>query len=113
MTTAARPARGTRPANRRELIVEAAADLFWTRGYEHVSMGDIAEAVAVGPSALYRHFPGKLQLLVEVVRAGVEPMAQLVSDLDLTDRATALPALARISLDHRDTVVLFQREVRH
>jgi AcrR family transcriptional regulator len=113
MTTDARPARGTRPANRRELIVEAATELFRSRGYEHVAMGDIADAVAVGSSALYRHFPGKLQLLVEVVRAGIEPMGQMVDELDLTDPVTALPALARISLDHRDVGVLFQREVRH
>jgi AcrR family transcriptional regulator len=113
MTTVARPARGTRPANRRELIVEAATELFRTRGYEHVAMGDIADAVAVGSSALYRHFPGKLQLLVEVVRAGIEPMGRSVDQLDLAEPGTALPALARISLDHRAVGVLFQREVRH
>jgi AcrR family transcriptional regulator len=112
MTTAARPARGTRPANRRELIVAAAAELFRARGYEHVSMGDIAEAVAVGPSALYRHFPGKQQLLAEVVRVGLDAMTDLLDGLDLTDRATALMALAGISLDHRDLGVLFQREVK-
>src|SRR4051794_36691947 len=67
MTTAARPARGTRPANRRDLIVEAATELFRTRGYQ----------------------------------PALDPMAELLRELDLTDRATVLPALARITLDHR------------
>src|SRR5258708_34199432 len=62
-----RPARGTRPANRRQLIIAAAADLFSRKGYAAVGMGDVAEAVAIGPSALYRHFRGKRDLLAAVV----------------------------------------------
>ncbi|MGC2938875.1 MULTISPECIES: TetR/AcrR family transcriptional regulator [unclassified Brevibacterium] len=47
------------PSNRRELILVTANDLLSTRGFEHVVMGDVAEAVAIGPSALYRTFrPG-------------------------------------------------------
>ncbi|HEY0572939.1 MAG TPA: helix-turn-helix domain-containing protein [Pseudonocardia sp.] len=63
------PPRGTRPLNRRQLILAAAAELFYRRGYPNVSMGEIAEAVAIGPSALYRHFRGKQELLSEVVLA--------------------------------------------
>src|SRR5260370_10623824 len=62
----ARPARGPRPANRRQLIIAAAADLFSRKGYAAVGMGDVAEAVAIGPSALYRHFRGKRDLLAAV-----------------------------------------------
>jgi AcrR family transcriptional regulator len=113
MTTAARPRRGSRPTNRRALIVAAATELFRSRGYEHVSMGDIAEAVAVGPSALYRYFPGKHHLLTEVVRAGLMQVDTSLAGLDLTDRAEALAALARIALDHRHLGVLWQREARH
>src|SRR5260370_23606333 len=63
----ARPARGPRPANRRQLIVDAATDLFSRKGYAAVGMGDVAEAVAIGPSAFYRHFRGKQDLLAAVV----------------------------------------------
>ncbi len=67
-----RPARGTRPANRRQLIIAAAADLFSRRGYAGVGMGDVAEAVAIGPSALYRHFRGKQDLLAAVVGGALD-----------------------------------------
>ena len=67
VTLVDRPTRGTRPANRRELILAAATELFATRGYEHVTISDVADAVAVGPSALYRHFSCKEVLLGRVV----------------------------------------------
>lgn len=107
------PLRGTRPRNRRALIISAATDLFHGRGYDHVSMGDIADAVAMGPSALYRHFPGKQQLLLAVIRDGLAPVRDLVAETDFTDRTTALPAFARLALDHRELGVLWQREARH
>ena len=62
-TTVGPPPRGTRPANRRELLRQAATDLFARRGYANVAMSDVAAAVNVGPSAVYRHYPGKAELL--------------------------------------------------
>jgi AcrR family transcriptional regulator len=96
------PARGTRPRNRRALIVAAAAELFVRRGYPHVAMGDIADAVAIGPSALYRHFRGKQELLAAVVEDALTALA-------VTDFAE----LATGALDRRDVGVLWQRESRH
>ena len=63
MASTQRSPRGTRPRNRREQIRSAAAALFYERGYEQVSVADVAESVNVGPSALYRHFSGKSELL--------------------------------------------------
>jgi AcrR family transcriptional regulator len=34
------------------------------RGYPHVAMGDIASAVGIGASGLYRHFGSKQELLM-------------------------------------------------
>ena len=42
--------RGTRPHNRRELILAAAAELFAKHGYAKVGMGDLADAVGIAPS---------------------------------------------------------------
>lgn len=107
------PPRGTRPRNRRALIVAAATELFYRRGYDQLGMSDIAEAVAIGPSALYRHFSGKQDLLRTVIAEGFEPVHELVNRLDLTDRATSLPRLATLALDHRELGVLWHREARH
>jgi AcrR family transcriptional regulator len=106
-----RPARGTRPANRRELILAAATELFASRGYEHVSMGDVADAVAVGPSALYRHFSGKEQLLAEVVGDVADQFATLL--VTPSDPEHAVAAIATFALDHRSHGVLREREARH
>ncbi|MGW4368215.1 TetR/AcrR family transcriptional regulator [Nocardia takedensis] len=104
------PARGTRPANRRELIVRAAADLFYRRGYATVGMGEVAEAVAIGPSALYRHFRGKQDLLVTVVGEAIEATRRVLAEAGPDDIARRLAAL---TLEHRRVGVLWQREARH
>ena len=44
------------------------ADLFTERGYEAVSMQDIADAAELTKGALYGHFRSRGQLLIEVVR---------------------------------------------
>ena len=113
MTTAARPERGTRPANRRALIVAAATELFCTRGYEHVAMGDIADAVAVGPSALYRHFSSKQDLLEEVVFSGLDSVTTVVGTMEFDDVDQSLLAVAELAVASRNIGILVEREARH
>ncbi|GAA2423485.1 TetR/AcrR family transcriptional regulator [Actinomadura vinacea] len=105
------PARGTRPRNRRALITAAAAELFYRRGYHQVGMTEIADAVGVGPSALYRHFPGKHQLLAAVLGDGLRPAQAAVGASPGLD--AALHELAAQALEHRELGVLWQRESRH
>lgn len=99
--------KGKRPPNRRALILAAAADLFYRDGYARVTMADVAAAVSVGPSALYRHFTSKSELLVQVVLAGITPFEQALAGQDVVDR------LAEAALDQRQLGVLWQREARH
>jgi AcrR family transcriptional regulator len=101
------PPRGTRPRNRRRLIVAAAVELFASRGYAQVSMADVADAVAVRPSALYRHFRGKDDLLYQAVHATLDAVRA-----DVHAMAGSRP-LAETALDHRRIGVLWQRESRH
>jgi AcrR family transcriptional regulator len=108
-----RPARGVRPSNRRALIVAAASELFYRNGFAKVGIGDVAEAVAVGPSALYRHFRNKQVLLHAVVG---EALSAVLARLDeLSDEQTDyLPrALATMMFEHRATNVLWHRDTRH
>ena len=113
MTYVLRPERGTRPANRRELILGAATELFAAHGYEYVSMGEIAEAVAVRSSALYRHFSGKEHLLEEILRRGVEQLEAAVSALDLGAGPGGLLELAGFVIDNRHIGALIGRELPH
>ncbi|MEV0247334.1 TetR/AcrR family transcriptional regulator [Nocardia sp. NPDC050712] len=108
-----RPARGTRPANRRQLIIDAATELFCARGYGEVGMGDVADAVGIGPSALYRHFRGKQDLLATVIDAQVTRYVDVVTAC-AADAARDLPAeLAATVLEHRGVGVLWRREARN
>ncbi|WGY00427.1 TetR/AcrR family transcriptional regulator [Nocardioides sp. QY071] len=113
MTDVSVPRRGTRPANRKALILKAARELFRSQGYEHVRLRDIAAATEVTPAALYRHFSSKEQLLLEVIGSALEPLEHLVSTVDLSQPEPALAALAKQALRDRDVGVLWQREARH
>lgn len=105
------PARGTRPRNRKELILAAARTLFHEQGYSATSIGDIADTVAVGPSALYRHFPGKQQLLEEVLRGCIETTRAAAQAASTA--ADPMRALVRAALEQREFGVLWERESRH
>jgi AcrR family transcriptional regulator len=105
--------RGTRPRNRRAQIRTAAAALFYERGYEQVSIADVANSVNVGPSALYRHFSGKAELLYEAIDETINAFGAMVADLPSRDlRGIALTA-ARTALSYRPLGVLWQREARN
>jgi len=107
-----RPARGTRPANRRQLIIAAAADLFSRKGYAAVGMGDVAEAVAIGPSALYRHFRGKRDLLAAVVGDALDTVDDAITLAENEQSSDVAATLAVVVLRHRGVGVLWQREAR-
>lgn len=57
--------------NRRDALLDAAADLFVIKGYSATSMRDIASAVGMLPGSIYYHFKSKDDLLLEVHREGV------------------------------------------
>lgn len=110
MTTLTRPEPGRRPPNRRALIVDAATELFADRGYENVGMSDIAEAVAVGPSALYRHFRNKAGLLTASIAEVSAEVARVTRSAESVH--AALQDLATYAVEHRLVGLLWQRESR-
>jgi AcrR family transcriptional regulator len=55
-----------RDPNRKEAILAAAAGLIAKSGYAGVSMADIGAEVGIAASAIYWHFPGKQELLVQL-----------------------------------------------
>lgn len=74
----ARVKRTYRSARRREQaeqtrarILDAADELFRTRGYERASIASIAESAAVADETVYSHFANKRRLLGELVQRAV------------------------------------------
>jgi AcrR family transcriptional regulator len=50
---------------RREILIEAALDLFEKKPFDEIGVRDIAAAVGVSPASMYRYFPSREDLFVE------------------------------------------------
>ena len=59
------PKRTRRGHDRRRAILEAARDVFTSKGYEQSSMAEIATRVGVVEGAIYKHFGSKRELMFE------------------------------------------------
>jgi AcrR family transcriptional regulator len=75
-----RPIRKSGEPATRDKILDAAISLFSERGYERTSIKQIAQAVGLTESAIYRHFKGKEDLLGEIIalteRAVTQPLSE-------------------------------------
>jgi len=60
-----------RPANRRHLIIKAAARLFCEKGFERTTVRDLADAVGMNSGSLFFHFRSKDAILQEVLEDGL------------------------------------------
>jgi AcrR family transcriptional regulator len=60
----------SRRANSRAALISAALEEFTDKGYEAATVADIAQRAGVTTGALYAHFRGKLDLLVQAVGLG-------------------------------------------
>jgi AcrR family transcriptional regulator len=80
-------------ADRREVLLDAAARLFAERGFDRVSLEELGAAAGVSGPAVYRHFPGKQAvlgaLLVGVSERLVAGGAAVVARVDDADEALA------------------------
>src|SRR3977135_1136004 len=63
----ARTRRGKQKSNRRMQLIAAAEHLMAERGFLAVRLEDIGAAAGVSGPAIYRHFPNKESLLVELL----------------------------------------------
>ena len=68
----------TRNNNRRDQVLDAAAELFVEKGFRGTSTRDIAKATGMLPGSLYYHFSSKEDLLVAVFEEGVQRISECV-----------------------------------
>jgi|SRR5690554_3290485 len=94
-------ARTQAKADRRALLLTAAARLFAERGFDRVSMEDLGAAAGVSGPAVYRHFPSKqavlAALLVEVSESLHDGGQEVVTTA--RDDGDALRSLIRFHVD--------------
>lgn len=79
---------GSDGARTEEAIRSAAIELIAARGFEATTLREIAEKVGVQPGTIYRYFPSKAQLLVELL---VEHLEFLLEQWALRRPATDDP----------------------
>ncbi len=71
---------------RRAQLLNAAGDVFTTRGYHAAAMDDIADAAGVSKPVLYQHFPSKLDLYLALLDGSCDRLVEIVEQaLDSTD----------------------------
>ena len=79
---------------RRVQLLDAASEVFTTRGYHAAAMDDIADAAGVSKPVLYQHFGSKLELYLALLDRSCDSLVEVVeealaSTADNADRVVA------------------------
>lgn len=109
----------------RQKILDKALELFAAKGYDSVSVGEIAQAVGIRAPSLYNHFPGKQAIfdaIVEATAAQYEADTDRI-DIHVQDAGQDIPVFTEITEDalfekvrqifsyslHNETISRFRR----
>jgi AcrR family transcriptional regulator len=104
---------------RRERLVSATAALVAQRGYHQVGVDEIGAAAGVSGAAIYRHFRGKQELLVEVIERAVAALLgearrivdEATSPRDAVDQLVA--AHVRFALTETALITVYDQEAHN
>lgn len=108
-----------RPSNRRDLILEAAIELFHERGYPATGVDDIGKAVDVSGPAIYRHFSSKEEILLEAIRLAADEVHEANQNARDTgsDPMSVLEgyvrAYVRVAMERSALISVWTSEARH
>src|SRR5580698_8341546 len=61
------------PEGMRQKVLDVAASLFQSQGYNATSMKDLLRAAGISAGAMYHHFPTKKACGLDVIRDRVQP----------------------------------------
>lgn len=74
-STATPPATGITTTGRYEAVLRASMTFFHLRGYRETTVDDIAAAVGMPASGIYRYFPGKADILAALFRRAADRLS--------------------------------------
>ncbi len=80
---------GPRAAAQRERILDAARQCFIDKGFHGASMALIAATAAMSPGLMYRYFPSKNAIVLEIIRRQLERSRMRIQKLQSADEVTA------------------------
>jgi TetR/AcrR family transcriptional regulator, cholesterol catabolism regulator len=72
--------------SRKEVIIKAAAGLFYKKGYKSASMRDLAELVGVEAASLYNHIRSKTELLHDICFNVANVFWEHLNEVDLSNK---------------------------
>ncbi|GCF10477.1 TetR/AcrR family transcriptional regulator [Dictyobacter arantiisoli] len=76
-----------------ELIIQAAEEILFEKGYYDTSMDDIANHVGISKATIYTHFPGKEELVLAIF---TRDMQKFLDEIETVQEATAQATLERM-----------------
>ncbi|MCB0973354.1 MAG: TetR/AcrR family transcriptional regulator [Actinobacteria bacterium] len=91
-----------RIARSRAKVLEAATELLVDGGPRAVTVDAVAEKSGVAKSTMYRHFPSRTDLLVDVLRHNIPTLDLDVPDGSFEDAVRILMDRAVVSMDNPD-----------
>ncbi len=91
---------GKRVQNKREIILDAAVQVFSTKGYHNTRMEEIATVAGIGKGTIYEYFDSKLQLF----------QAMMEGSLQIYYNRIDMPKLETLTLEERLSV-LFESHI--
>ncbi|WP_136682219.1 TetR/AcrR family transcriptional regulator [Falsirhodobacter xinxiangensis] len=90
------PRQGYHHGNLRQALVDAALGLIAEKGPQGFTLSEAAKAAEVTPAAVYRHFAGRDELLVEVARQGYDIFGALMEYVFDDGKPSALAAFESV-----------------
>ena len=110
--------RGRVVSNRREEILQVAAALFASRGFEAASIREIGDAAGILSGSLYHHFTSKEEMLHDLLQRFVDKLVPLYESVlaeseDVTETlANLIAAGLNVSLENSSelTVIMHERK---
>jgi AcrR family transcriptional regulator len=102
----------------RARIAQVAMELFKSRGFDAVTVADVAQAAEVSEKTVFNYFPSKEDLVLEDVvehrAAFIDAVRNRASDASLVDpfRQATLELLDRVAHDSIESIVAVPRLVR-
>ena len=90
----------------KEKILSEAMELFSIHGFEGVSMRDIAAAVGIRESSIYKHYAGKKAILDAIVTRAMEEIDRLLINFNVPDSKQDVSVRRYVDMNFEDIAEL-------
>src|ERR671919_1226377 len=110
-----RPLLGSKMMTREREILDAAAALFYEKGFHGVGVDEIGQRVGISGPALYRHFSGKDEILAALFNETMDELiaaTSVVYDDPLRDLDRLIRHHVEFAIENRHLINVYQREDR-